>query len=440
MAENLAELTAAVNDVGVAFNEYKSLNDRRVAEIEKKGSADPLTEEAVKAANDNLSKLDDRLRGLEAYIARPRVGLTGDKDRKPEEIKSAHEWLGMVRGQPVDYVDFGEIEKYGEVMDAYLRKGMDRLSDHQRQTLDGHSDVKALSVGVQTEGGYWVRPQISDRLVQNIFETSPIRQIAMVEQVTTDALEFVVDKDQAAASWVGETESRSETATPDIATARIPVHELHAQPKATQKILEDANINVEQWLSDKVADKFSRTENTAFVSGNGVGKPRGFLDYPAVANASWSWGNVGYIATGNASGFPSSDPADVLYDTVGALKAGYRAGARWVMNRATLTEVRKFKDANGQYLWQPSLIVGQPSSLLGFPVSEGEDMPDLAANALAIVFGNMATTYTIVDRLGISVLRDPFTAKPHVLFDTRKRVGGDVVNFESYKVVKVATS
>jgi len=425
----LTEVKATTEAALSAFEAYKAANDERLAEIEKKGTADPLTEEKV-------GRIDNRLQGIETFLSRPGIGRPHDG---ADAVKAARDWLSTVRERPVDEaeVDLRAIGAYRLALKSYLRRGPEFMTDGHRSAI---GEYKALSVGAQTEGGYWVTPATSNRIVETIFDTSPVRQVAAVEQVTTDALEFVVDKDQAAAQWVGEADTRSETATPDVATARIPVHELHAQPKATQKILEDANIDVESWLAGKVADKFARTENTAFVTGNGVGRPRGFLDYPAVADASWSWNNLSYVATGAAANFASSDPADVLYDTVGALKAGYRAGAVWMMNRSTLTEVRKFKDTNGRYLWQPSLTVGQPSSLLGFAVIEAEDMPDVAANALPIVFGNFQATYTIVDRLGVSVLRDPFTAKPHVLFDTRKRVGGDVVNFESYKAIKVATS
>ncbi len=425
----LTEVKAATEAALSAFEAYKAANDERLTEIEKKGSADVLTEQKV-------ARIDNRLQGIETFLSRPGVGRPQDGG---DAVKAACDWLSTVRDRPVEEseVDLRAIGDYRDALKAYLRRGPEFMSDGHRNAM---AEFKALSVGAQTEGGYWVTPTTSNRIVETVFDTSPVRQVAAIEQVTSDALEIVVDKDQAAAQWVGETETRLETATPDVATARIPVHELHAQPKATQKILEDAHIDIEMWLAGKVADKFARTENTAFVIGNGVGQPRGYLDYPAVADASWSWGNVGYVATGAASNFASSNPGDVLYDTVGALKAGYRAGAVWMMNRSTLTEVRKFKDSNGRYLWQPSLAAGQPSSLLGYAVIEAEDMPDVAANALPIVFGNFHATYTIVDRLGVSVLRDPFTAKPHVLFDTRKRVGGDVVNFESYKAIKVATS
>ena len=185
---------------------------------------------------------------------------------------------------------------------------------------------------------------------------------------------------------------------------------------------------------------FAEQESTAFVSGDGVNKPKGFLDYTTVANASWSWGNVGYVASGAAGAFAASDPGDTLIDLIYSLRQAYRGNAHWVLNRNVQAEIRKFKDADGNYLWQPGLQAGQPASLLGYPVSESEDMPDIAADSLSIAFADFRHAYLIVDRLGVRVLRDPYTAKPYVLFYTTKRVGGGIQNFEAIKLMKFATS
>ncbi len=442
---NPQEFREAFDALQKGFTAFKADNDERLRQIEKRGFADPLTEEKVDKIAASVGKMaakydDDlkRISALEACLQRP--GVDGaSNDNANNELKDAAAWLSAAKDRPIDEaeVNLAEIADYSSALLSYLRKGTEFMPEAEKLKL---AEFKELSVGSQTEGGYLVNPQISNRIIRTIFETSPIRSVATVESVTSDALEFVVDKDEAAASWAGEKDSRTETDTPDLAMARIPVHEIYAEPHATQKILDDASINIENWLVGKVADKFARAENAAFVTGNGVAKPRGMLDYPAVANASWSWGNVGYLATGAAGGFNATDPGDVLFDVVGALKAGYRTNARWMMNRATVTAIRKFQDGNGNYLWQPGLAAGQPSTLLGYPITEGEDLPDIAANALPLAFGDFAATYTIVDRIGVSVLRDPFTAKPFVKFYTRKRTGGDVVNFESYKVVKIASS
>jgi HK97 family phage major capsid protein len=209
---------------------------------------------------------------------------------------------------------------------------------------------------------------------------------------------------------------------------------------ATATLLEDAAVNIDQWLAQEVEQVFAVQEGTAFVTGDGVNKPKGFLSYTTVANASWTWGNVGYIASGAAGAFAASNPSDVLIDLVYAVKAGYRQNGVFVMNRKTQATVRKFKDSTGAYLWQPPAIAGGKASLMTFPVIEAEDMPDVAANSLSIAFGDFNRGYLVVDRAGVSVLRDPYMAKPYVLFYTTKRVGGGVQDFDAIKLLKMAVS
>jgi HK97 family phage major capsid protein len=216
--------------------------------------------------------------------------------------------------------------------------------------------------------------------------------------------------------------------------------ELYAMPAATQTLLDDAAVSIDQWIAEEVQAAFAEQEGNAFVIGNGTNKPKGFLDYTKVADASWSWGNLGYVATGAAGAFPASDSSDVLVDLVYTLKAGYRQNANWVMNRKTQAEVRKLKDADGNYLWQPAATADGRARLIGFPVTEAEDMPDIGADAHAIAFGDFRRGYLIVDRLGVRILRDPYSAKPYVLFYTTKRVGGGVQNFEAIKLLKFAAS
>jgi len=274
---------------------------------------------------------------------------------------------------------------------------------------------------------------MSGRIVGKIFETSPMRAYASVQTISTDALEGLYDLDEAAAGWVGETESRAETDTPTLGKWRIPVHEIYAKPHATQKLLDDAEINMEQWLANKVADKFARTEATAFVTGDGVGKPRGFLTY---ADGTTLPGTIEQFDTGVNGGFGAAPTGgDVLIDALYGLKAQYRANATWFMNRATTKLIRKIKDSDGAYLWSPGIAAGQPATLLGYPVASFEDMPDPATGSLSIAVGDMRAAYQIVDRINIRVLRDPYSSKPYVQFYTTKRVGGDVVNFEAVKLV-----
>ncbi|MCB1386552.1 MAG: phage major capsid protein [Nitratireductor sp.] len=205
-------------------------------------------------------------------------------------------------------------------------------------------------------------------------------------------------------------------------------------------LLDDAAINIDEWLAQEVEIAFAEQESTAFITGDGVNKPKGLLDNPAVAETAWSWGNLGYVPTGTDGAFAASDASDVLVDTIYALKAGYRQNANWLLNRRTQAEIRKLKDADGNYLWQPPATAGEKAMLMGFPVTEAEDMPDIASDSLSIAFGDFARGYLIVDRAGVRVLRDPYSAKPYVLFYTTKRVGGGVQDFDAIKLVKFGTA
>jgi HK97 family phage major capsid protein len=180
---------------------------------------------------------------------------------------------------------------------------------------------------------------------------------------------------------------------------------------------------------------FAEQEGTAFVTGNGTNKPRGFLDYTKVADGSWTWGNMGYVATGAVGAFPASDASDVLVDLVYTLKAGYRQNAHFVMNRSTQAAVRKLKDGDNTYVWQPPATPGERAMVMGFAIVEAEDMPDIGSDAAAIAFGDFRRGYLIVDRAGVRVLRDPYSSKPYVLFYTTKRVGGGVQDFDAIKLL-----
>jgi len=240
--------------------------------------------------------------------------------------------------------------------------------------------------------------------------------------------------------WVGETDARLQTASPSLDELSFPAMELFAMPAATTTLLEDSAVNIDEWLAQEVEQVFAAQEGAAFISGDGNSKPKGFLSYNTVPNASWTWGNIGYIASGASGAFPPSNPSDVLVDLIYALKAGYRQNGVFVMNRKTQSAIRKFKDTTGNYLWQPPAAVGGKATLMTFPVIEAEDMPDIAANSLSIAFGDFYRGYLIVDRAGVTVLRDPYTAKPYVLFYTTKRVGGGVQDFDAIKLMKFTVS
>ena len=240
--------------------------------------------------------------------------------------------------------------------------------------------------------------------------------------------------------WATEAGTLTDTGTPQIDRISIPLHELAAMPKASQRLLDDSAFDIEGWLAERIADKFARAEGQAFVTGDGVDKPKGFLAHTKVANATWAWGSLGYVVTGNAGDFATTNASDAIVDLVYALNAEYRANATFAMNSKTAGAVRKMKDADGRFLWSDGLQAGEPARLMGYPVLVSEDMPDIAADAYAIAFGDFRNGYTIAERPDMRVLRDPFSAKPHVLFYASKRVGGDVSDFAAIKLLKFAVA
>ncbi|MCH8209413.1 MAG: phage major capsid protein, partial [Nitrospinae bacterium] len=301
---------------------------------------------------------------------------------------------------------------------------------HGDRALTGEG-FKLLSVDADPQGGYWVTSEMSDQVITKVQETSPMRNVANVETISTDALEIPEDLDEADAGWTSERGVRSETNTPTIGVRRIPVHELYAMPKATQQLLDDARINVEEWLSAKIADKIARTENLAFVNGDGVDRPRGILTYPA---GTTNPGEVQQVNSGSASALTGDGLRSLFY----ALKSPYINNARWLMSRSTIEAISKLT-VGSDYIWQPGLQESEPQNLLGHPIERMEDMPAVAANSLSIAFGDIRQAYTIVDRAGVRILRDPFSSKPFVLFYTTKRTGGDFTNFEAIVLQKTAT-
>jgi HK97 family phage major capsid protein len=244
----------------------------------------------------------------------------------------------------------------------------------------------------------------------------------------------------AVAGWVGETDARTQTTSPTLDELSFPAMELYAMPAATTLLLEDSAVDVDEWLAQEVDRVFAAQEGAAFVTGDGNNKPKGFVSYNNVANSSWTWGNIGYVASGVAGAFPSTAPSDVLVDLIFALKAGYRQNAAFVMNRKTQSLIRKFKDTTNNYIWQPPASPSGRASLMNFPVHDVEDMPDISANSLSVAFGDFKRGYLIVDRAGVTVLRDPYSAKPYVLFYTTKRVGGGVQDYDAIKLLKFAVS
>jgi HK97 family phage major capsid protein len=399
------ELKDAFDEFMHAFETFKSANDERLDQLERR-AADAVTGDKVERLNQSV---DEQKRALDEMVLasqRPLLGGSHPQTGDTREHKSAFE--------------------------RYVRKGdsggLDRF------------EVKALSSQSDPDGGYLVPRETENAIDRVLAKASPMRTIATVRQIGAASFRKPVTTTGADYGWVGESTSRSETNAPSISVVEFPTMELYAMPSATQSLLDDAFINVEQWLAGEVQTTFAEQEGAAFVSGDGINRPRGFLTYTVVADASWAWNKIGYIASGAAGAFASSNPSDALIDLAYAPRQGYRANGTWVMNRKTEAAVRKLKDGQGNYIWQPGTAPGQPATLLGYPVSEAEDMPDIAANSYSIAFGDFGRGYLIVDRVGVRVLRDPYSAKPFVLFYTTKRVGGGVQNFEAIKLMKFATS
>jgi len=317
---------------------------------------------------------------------------------------------------------------------AYLRSGDD--DGLRGLVLEG----KALNTQVNADGGFLVDPETSDRIRGVLKATSSLRTIANVVNVEATSFDVLVDHTDLGSGWATETAGLSETGTPQIDRISIPLHELAAMPKASQRLLDDSAFDVEGWLAERIADRFARAEAQAFVSGDGVDKPKGFLTHTSVDNGVWTWGSLGYVPTGAAGDFAATNASDSIIDLVYALNAEYRANAAFVMNSKTAGAVRKMKDADGRFLWSDGLAAGEPARLMGYPVLIAEDMPDIGANAYAIAFGDFRSGYTVAERPDMRVLRDPFSAKPHVLFYASKRVGGDVSDFAAIKLLKFAIS
>jgi HK97 family phage major capsid protein len=426
------DIRSAVYDLGRAFEAFKEANDQRLREIERRGQADPLTEMKVNRLNSEITRASDsadaakrRVDQIETAMHRSPMSGGGDDWKEAETFML--ERKGFFNGD----MGIDAYRQYKGAFRGYLRKN---------NAGSGVDEIKALSVGSDPDGGYTVTPDMSGRIATLVRETSPMRQIANVVTIGTDALEGIHDLNEATSGWVGETETRTETAAPKIGEYRIPVHEQYAEPRATQKLLDDSLFNIEEWLSLKIAERLSRMENESFIHGNGVKKPRGFLTYAAGTPSAAGFNVIEQLPSGGAGAFAADDPGDALINLVYALKSAYREKAVFMMKRSTLAEVRKLKDPNDNYLWQPDFQMQQGGTLLGFNVVEAEDMPAIGTDSLSIAFGDFNAGYQVVDRQGIRILRDSFTAKPYVKFYTTKRVGGDVVNFEAIKLMKFSAT
>ena len=398
----------AVSPQSSFFSRYETKAENPLRETEN--------ERIEKRLDDMKTTLDNRLSAQEkrldeTLLAMKRPGLPAPS----EEALNPHP------------------QKHALAFKTYVRRGDETaLRDLETKAL--------LTSATGAEGGFLVSPQAAETIYRGLKTQSEMRSLANVVSTRAGSIEFLLDPDDYGVSWTAETFARTETSTGLLRKTTVPVHELYAMPKATQRLLDDTSFDAEGWIAERVTEKFARTESTAFITGDGVNKPTGILAKTTVANSSWTWGNLGYVPSGAAADFAATHPYDALVETVYNLKPGYRKSAVWLMNSKTAAKIRKFKDLEGAYIWREPQDGATEARILGYPVSINEDMPDVAANAFPVAFGDFKRGYVIVDGPDIRLLRDPYTAKPNVFFYVTKRVGGDVIDFDAIKLLKIATS
>lgn len=403
MSEEIKNLLQKQNE---AFSEYKKTNDQTIAEVKKHGEALGESQKKLADLDAELNRISDELKAVAKQAARPPA--PGDESKNEDRIAHRKGILG------------------------YLRKG----SDAGLRELE----AKALNTQSDPDGGYFLSTEIEAGIETLAGETSALYDLADVRTTSVAVVKKRVRKTGAGYGWHGEGEVPNSTNTQDYALLEFPHHTIFAYPEMTMEALEDTDENLEQELQAAIVEAFSEGIGEAIVSGDGVKRPRGLLSYGAVANANYAWGKLGYVASGKSGDFAEADPADKLIDLVHALKRGYRQNASFLMNDLTLAKVRKFKDENDNYLWQPSLQAGVPGLLLGYACHTDDFMPDLGSGSLSIAFGDFKRGYRISNKRGIAVLRDPFTSPGYVKFFTTRRIGGGVQNFEAIKLMKFASS
>ena len=385
------ETKEALENLGVSFAEFKTANDQRLEKIEAKNS-------------DDILQLKQAVNKIHAASVRP--ALNGKEE-----------------------IDTGLKQAF---FDGFIRKGTEsHICKHEL-------DQKALSTAVDADGGFSIPEELDSEIEKRLSALSPIRAEANVVTIGSAKYKKLVSIGGISSGWVSEAGARTETSTPRLQEIEPPLGEIYANPAATQTMLDDAYFNVESWLAEELAEEFSSKENSAFVNGNGVNQPKGFLKYTVSSDADSSrpFGEIQAVKTGVNGNFSASSPADKLIDLIFSMKASYRSGAKFYMNSNLLADIRKFKDADGHYIWKAGIENGTPATLLGYPVIEVEDMPNKAAGSLSIAFANMKRGYTVTDRMGTRILRDPFSHKPYIHFYTTKRVGGAVTNDQAIKLLQ----
>lgn len=384
-------LNETIDTLTQAFQEYKDTNDQRISAVENSKSVDVLIEEKLNRLDGVMNRQENLMRKSRFQ---PRMETT---------------------------MDSNDGEAKGDFM-AYVRHGDSRILEQ-----------KSLNTQ-DAQGGFLMPEVISSHIGETLVDLSVMRRLASVITISSGSVDLLLDKTGAEVGWVGEADERLETAAGDLHKLSIPAHEIYAKVRATQRLLDDSRINIEQWIAQNVAHKMAAIENNSFINGDGDKKPRGILNYESVTADNWSWGKIEQVPLVHAGQVNFDD----LLNLMGTLKPNYLSGSSWLMSRSVLAQLRRIKSTDGYYIWQPSTDQSTSATVFGYPVEISDDMPalDVDAPKSSVIFGNFKLGYQIVDRTGVYTLRDPYSAKPYVEFYTTKRVGGDVINFEALKVLK----
>lgn len=432
---DIIEVKNLIEAQGQAWGEFKKTNDE-ILKAKADGKAVGDLETKLAAISTDLDKLDDLKTQFDEVMKKASRPIVGDSKAEADletEIKSFNHMLradAQSKGRMVADIDAKTYQDYKSGFFKLVRSGnVESLNADER---------KAMQAGSDPDGGYLLPAPTVGRIVSKVYDQSVMRQLANVVTISANDLEGIVDNDEADAGWVSEIGSRADSGTPQVGKYKIEAHEMYAMPKVTQKLIDDAAVDVEAWLAAKVADKFARVEGAGFTTGNGVGQPRGLFSYTTAATAddTRAWGTFEHVITG-ASGDFHTTKADPIQDLLGAMKDQYLQNAQFLMRREVRTKIRKMKETTSdRYLWEPSLQAGQPDRLLGYAARVDQYVPAIAASSLSLAFGDFREAYTIVDRIGIRTLRDPFTAKPYIVMYSTKRTGGGAVNFEAVKFLK----
>ncbi len=420
----------ALDKIATAFDEYKKTNDARIEAVKSGASTEAMDAKLAKidAHIDSLGEMKTKLEKMETKLARPGAGEAGRQEGESKEaVEYRHAFLDWMRA-PNDH--------------ERQQKAAAAAKQLEAKNRDGRETRATQTVTSTGSAGGFALPEIIERQIARLsVDISPIRQIATVRTVGSPDYKELFDVNGAGFEWLGETDARNQTNTPDLAEVAPTFGMASAKPQASEESLDDLFFDVESWLVSSAAEAIAQGEGAAFVSGNGTKKPTGFLAGPTpvtTADSARAFGTLQYIASVQAAALPTS--ADIFYDLVYSLRARYRNNAQWVTSKLVLAALRKYKDTTNQYLWQPAMTAGQPATFMGYGITEAEDMPAVGAGAFPLAFGDFKEGYLIADRVGMRITRDEITTPGFVKFYVRKRVGGKLRNTQAIKLLKVAVS